>query len=91
MKYLEAHNGELGNIARIVCDMSKAFISGSEEHFENAVVVVDWFHVVQLFNKAVDEVRRLESRMNKMPQGTRWAVFKASDGKLTDKQKDLLL
>jgi transposase len=90
-RHLEKHNGKTENIARVVCDMSRAFISGSEEHFENAVVVVDWFHVVQLFNKAVDEVRRLESSMNKMPQGTRWAVLKKAEGDLSEKQRDLLL
>ena len=89
--YLESHKGKASNIARVVCDMSKAFISGSEENFENAVVVVDWFHVVQLFSKAVDEVRRLESRMNRIPHGTRWAVLKAQEGNLSDKQKGLLL
>jgi len=52
---------------------------------------VNWFHVVQLFNKAVDEVRRLESHMNKVPQETRWAVLKAQEGNLTEKQKGLLL
>jgi len=47
-KHLEEHGGKASNIARIVCDMSKAFISGSEEQFKNAVVVVDLFHLVQI-------------------------------------------
>lgn len=90
-EYLERHKGKAGNIARVVCDMSRAFMSGSEEYFENAVVVVDWFHVVQLFNKAVDQVRRLESKHKRMPQGTRWAILKnAEEERLTEKQKWLL-
>lgn len=89
-EFLKNHNGCPENIAMVVCDMSKAFISGAEEHFENAVVVVDWFHVVKLFNKAVDDVRRKESRKSNMPKGTRWAVLKASDGKLTANQQELL-
>ena len=89
-RHLEKHNGKAEDIARVVCDMSKVFISGSEKQFQNAVVVVDWFHVVQLFNKTVDEVRSLESRMNKTPQGTRWAVLKKAEGDLTEKQRDLL-
>jgi transposase len=88
--FLKDHKGESENIARVVCDMSQAFISGSEEHFENAVIVVDWFHVVQLFTKAVDKVRRKESQKTKMPRGVRWAVLKASDGNFTDNQKELL-
>ena len=89
-EHLERHGGKAGNIARVVCDMSKAFISGSEEQFENAVVVVDWFHVVQLFNKAVDKVRRLESRKSKFPKGTRWAILKNPDGYLTENQRKAL-
>ncbi|MGC8735885.1 MAG: ISL3 family transposase [Dissulfurimicrobium sp.] len=90
-RYLEGRNGKAENIARVVCDMSKAFISGSEERFGNAVVVVDWFHVVQLFNRAVDEVRRRESVKSRMPRGTRWTLLKASDGgRLTEKQRGLL-
>lgn len=89
-KHLEAHKGKAGNIARIVCDMSKAFVAGSEEQFKNAVVVVDWFHVVQLFNKAVDKVRRLESRSKRLPKGTRWAILKKADGELTEGQKRIL-
>ena len=89
-RHLEAHNGKAGNIGRIVCDMSKAFISGSEEQFENAIVVVDWFHVVQLFNRAVDQVRRLESRSKAMPKGTRWAILKKAEGNLTEGQKNIL-
>jgi transposase len=88
-KFLQDHQGKAGNIARVVCDMSPAFISGAEENFENAVVVVDWFHVVKLFTKAVDEVRREESQRCKMRQGTRWAVLKAEDN-LSEEQKELL-
>jgi len=90
-EFLKEHNGCAESIVMVVCDMSKAFISGSEEHFENAVVVVDWFHVVKQFNKAVDEVRRKESLKSKMPKGTRWAVLKAKEGDLTEQQRELLL
>ena len=34
-----------------VCDMSKAFISGIEQEFPAAEVVVDWFHIVKLFQR----------------------------------------
>ena len=89
-KFLKEHGGCSDNIAVAVCDMSKAFISGIEEQFSNAEVVVDWFHVVKLFNSAVDEVRCKESKKKPMPKGTRWAVLKASDKALTKGQKELL-
>ena len=36
--------------------MSGAFIAAIGESFDNAAITVDWFHVVQLFTKALDEV-----------------------------------
>jgi hypothetical protein len=36
---------------------------------------VDWFHVVQLFTTAVDEVRKAENKVVKLPDGARWAVL----------------
>ncbi len=88
--YLKEKGGCPDNIAIAVCDMSKAFISGIKEEFPSAEIVVDWFHVVKLFNGAVDEVRRKESKKCSMPRGTRWAVLKKADGLLTEHQQELL-
>ena len=66
--------------------MSPAFLAAIGETFEQANVTVDWFHVVQLFTKAVDELRKAEAKHNTMPKALRWAVLKAADGKLTTKQ-----
>ena len=85
-EFLEKHGGASENIVEVVCDMSKAFLSATEETFRNSHVTVDWFHVVQLFTKATDEVRRAEAREHKLPNGTRWAILKGADGKLTDEQ-----
>jgi transposase len=84
--FLAKHGGSADRIAEVVCDMSGAFIAAVGESFENAAVTVDWFHVVQLFTKAVDEVRRAESRQNKLPKALRWAVLKRADGHLTEAQ-----
>ena len=67
--------------------MSPAFLAAVGKAFPDATVTVDWFHVVQLFTKAVDDVRKAERRQVRMPAATRWAVLKAADGgRLTDKQ-----
>ncbi len=42
--------------------------------------------MVQLFTKAVDEVRRAEARQNKLPKALCWAVLKRADGRLTEAQ-----
>jgi transposase len=85
--FLKEHGGDATNIKEVVCDMSPAFLAAIAREFPKAEVTVDWFHVVQLFTKAVDDVRKVERRQVQMPAATRWAVLKAHDGgKITDKQ-----
>jgi transposase len=86
-RFLKAHGGDPGRVMEVVCDMSPAFLAAVGKVFPDATVTVDWFHVVQLFTKAVDDVRKAERRLVRMPAATRWAVLKAGDGgRLTDKQ-----
>jgi transposase len=90
--FLEPHGGKPSRIAEVVCDMSPAFLAAITENFENATQTVDWFHVVQLFTRAVDEVRKAEHKVVKLPEATRWAVLKARNGgRLTDKQTAALV
>lgn len=90
-RFLAQHGGNHQNIAEVVCDMSPAFLSAVEENFPAANVTVDWFHVVQLFTSAVDQVRKAEAKQHKLPKASRWAVLKAADGgKLTVKQQQVL-
>ena len=85
--FLKAHGGQPSRVTEVVCDMSPAFLAAVGKAFPDATVTVDWFHVVQLFTKAVDDVRKAERRLVRMPAATRWAVLKAGDGgRLTDKQ-----
>ena len=85
--FLKAHGGDAGSIKEAVCDMSPAFLAALGEEFPNAAVTVDWFHVVQLFTRAVDEVRKAERKLVQMPSALRWAVLKSSDGgRLTSSQ-----
>ena len=74
--YLKGRQGNPENVVEVVCDMSPAFLSAAEATFRNAAVTVDWFHVVQIFTKALDEVRRLEAREVILPKAARWAVLK---------------
>jgi len=85
-KHLKKHGGDPRNVIEVVCDMSPAFVSAAEETFDCAAVTVDWFHVVQLFTKALDEVRRLEAKEVKLPKGVRWAVLKGFEAPRTDEQ-----
>jgi transposase len=88
--FLAEHGGSPGRIAEVVCDMSGAFLAAVGATFENAAVTVDWFHVVQMFTKAVDDVRRSEAKHSKLPKALRWAILKRADGRLTNAQADAL-
>jgi transposase len=88
--FLAEHGGRPERIAEVVCDMSGAFLAAIGETFENAAVTIDWFHVVQMFTKAVDDVRRSEAKQAKLPKALRWAILKRADGRLTNAQADAL-
>jgi transposase len=59
---LGQHNGHPRAVTQIAIDMSPAYQKGVREHFGNATVVFDKFHVVSQVVQAVDEVRRREVR-----------------------------
>jgi len=87
--HLRKQGGKPERVLEVVCDMSRAFIEATKEHFENAAVTVDWFHVTQLVSQAMDEVRRAEAKQEKLPKHLRYALFKKPD-KLTDAQTEAL-
>ncbi|NCC26437.1 MAG: ISL3 family transposase [Deltaproteobacteria bacterium] len=88
--HLKEHGGRSENVIEVVCDMSPAFLSAAEETFPCASVTVDWFHVVQIFTKAIDQVRRLEYKEVALPKGARWATLKALETHRTQKQEAAL-
>ena len=89
-KHMITQSGKAEQVIEVVSDMSDAFIAGVKAHFPNSSHTVDWFHVVQLFTKAIDEVRRAEAKETRLPKATRWATLKNADGPLTEKQIDAL-
>jgi transposase len=89
-EFLENKGGAAENVVEVVADMSSAFIAGIKEHFTKSRITVDWFHVVQLLTKALEKVRRAESKEATMHRGTRWAILKKSEGEFTEKQLDAL-
>lgn len=59
---LVAHKGNPASVTECCSDMSPAFISGIGSNFVNAHLTFDKFHVMQIINNAVDEVRRQEQK-----------------------------
>lgn len=86
---LLAHHGDPWKIKQACCDMSPAFINGISEYLVNAQIIFDKFHVMQLVNKAIDEVRRDDQRVNSFLKKTRFIWLKSQD-KLTQGQTETL-
>jgi transposase len=62
--FLEAHGGRREAVTDASIDMGAAFEAGIKENFPNAEITFDKFHVIELANEAVDQVRREEGRNN---------------------------
>jgi len=73
---LIAHNGDPEKIKEASLDMSAAFIKGLCEQFPNAHLTFDRFHVMKMVNKALDEVRRKESKDRPELKKTRYCWLK---------------
>jgi transposase len=73
---LRAHGGDPQAVEAVCIDMSKAFIAGVREHLPHAAITFDVFHIVQLANQAVEEVRRTEVKGSPELRGTRWVWLK---------------
>jgi len=69
---LVQHGGRVGKVKDFSLDMSAAFIKGIRETFPKAKLTFDRFHVIQLMNKAVDQVRRLEQKTRPELKNTRY-------------------
>ena len=53
---------------------------------DNDANYVDWLHDVQIYKKALDEVRCAEAGQSKLHKALRWAILKRADGRLTEAQ-----
>jgi len=73
---LVSHRGDPSHIREICCDMSPAFISGVENHFPEAQLTFDKFHVMKILNEALDEVRRQEQQIRPELKRTRYLWLK---------------
>lgn len=73
---LEAHGGTAGAVREFSMDMSPAFRKGVRDHFPDAEITSDKFHVIRLMNEAVDQVRRAEQKARPELKGSRWVWVK---------------
>lgn len=76
---LKAHGGDPDAMELICMDMPGGFKKGAAQYLPNAAIAFDRFHIIQLANKAVDEVRRDEASYEYNLKRTRWIWLKDSD------------
>lgn len=82
---LEAHRGTADQVQEACLDMSAAFCKGLGEAFPQAALTFDNFHLMQLLNKAVDQVRRQEQPDHPELKRTRYVWLK-NDWNRTEKE-----
>jgi len=83
---LRAHHGKPTQIESVSIDMWPAFIRGVTDHFPNAQITFDKFHVISHASTAIDEMRRREQKLDPSLKGLRWTLLK-DRSKLTVAQR----
>jgi transposase len=87
-----------GLLSAVSMDMGPGYAKSVREHVPHAVICIDPYHVVQLANQALDEVRRAywnelrslgDQEAAKRFKDSRWSLLKKPEN-LTDKQATTL-
>ena len=86
---LIAHGGDPQQVKVVCSDLSPAYQLGIREQFPQAQIVLDRFHVVQLVNQAIDQVRRKEVHENALLRNSRYLWLKNPEN-LTSRQSQKL-
>jgi len=74
-KALEKRGVPATQVSEVAMDMSKAFIAGAGEHFPQAQICFDRYHVMKLCGEALDSVRKEVARESGgLPRGAMWAL-----------------
>lgn len=84
---MPAHRADPVQIETLAMDMSPAYIKGAAEHFPDARVAFDRYHVMKLAGDAVDTVRRVLQRAGATDiKGSLWAL-RGNPDRLSDTQQ----
>jgi transposase len=68
------HGGDPAQIQAIARDMSPAYLKGATEHFPQAQIVFDKFHVMLLAGQALERVRRQLQQEGAQLKGALWSL-----------------
>ena len=83
---IEKHGWKRNNIEEVSIDFSTSFTVWVLEYMPKANIIYDRFHLMQMIQKALDEVRRQESISNKLLKWSRYLWLK-SDKDLKEKER----
>lgn len=86
---LESHKGSPNQIRQVCMDMSKAYISGVKTHLPKASITFDAFHLMQIINKALNEVRHQEFKIRPELKGSRFVWLK-NEWNQSEEQRNML-
>ncbi len=86
---LEAHGGQAEQVINFSADLWRPYRDGIKENFPNAALTIDRYHLIQLLNQALDEVRRGEQRRQPGLKKTRYLWLKKRSKLSTRQQEDL--
>ena len=73
---LRCHHGRPSEIEAASIDRSPALISGVREPLPNAEITFDTFHVIAHASEAIDQMRRIEQKLDPGLKGMRWVLLK---------------
>jgi transposase len=88
--FLEENGSSSDEVEQVSIDMSPAFISGCNQYLPNAAITFDRFHVTNVVNKAMDDLRRIERQECSELKNHKYTLLKNSEN-LSDKKFEELL
>ncbi len=88
-QHLENKGVEKEQVEQISMDLSPSFISGAAESFPAAQITFDRFHVVNLLNEAMNQVRIAERKEHEALKGHKYTFLRNREN-LSEKQENSL-
>jgi transposase len=74
-----SHDGQPDAIDCIAMDLAPGYQAGARQHFPQADICFDAFHLAKLVHDALDAVRRAEVKQDASLKGARWGLLKSPE------------
>jgi len=84
--WLKEHKGDPRKIRMVSCDLSRSFLAGLDKHFRRVRIVYDRFHLAQMANVALDEIRSKNQMNGQRDKKLRFALLRNS-GRLSEEDR----